>query len=270
MISIIIPVVDNIEYTYQCIESIVSNTTTEWELIIIDNGSEIPFVPSGKYYMEITAMGDLSRRYFPREGVGALTIIRNEENLGFPKAVNQGLVKSSGEYILILNNDVILGPEWDVRFLKHLKKYDIVGPVTNSISGPQQVFSKVYENLGEFYEVATNRTDSIVKSFYRLVMFCFMMKRAVCLSLGLLDEAFTPGNYEDDDYCLRAVEKGFKMGICNDVYVHHFGSTTFDSLNMDVPNIAMKNRLLFLKKWPDNRREELKKLAMEGSNVENY
>jgi GT2 family glycosyltransferase len=63
----------------------------------------------------------------------------NEKNLGFPIAVNQGIRAAKGEIIIILNNDTLVTPKWLSRFEEHLKYADIVGPVSNNVSGPQKV-----------------------------------------------------------------------------------------------------------------------------------
>ena len=63
----------------------------------------------------------------------------------------------------------------------------------------------------------------------RLVGFCLAMKREVPDRIGLLDERFTPGHYEDDDYCYRARIAGFRLMIAGEASVYHQGSKSFGS-----------------------------------------
>ena len=72
--------------------SILSNTKDPFEVIIIDNGSDLP------------VFGGFQDKH--------IVLIRNEENLGFPKAVNQGIEAAKGDIIAILNNDLIVTPHW--------------------------------------------------------------------------------------------------------------------------------------------------------------
>lgn len=42
-----------------------------------------------------------------------------------------------------------------------------------------------------------------------------------------IDEQFTPGNFEDDDLSMRIIESGYKLMLCHDSFIHHFGGTSF-------------------------------------------
>lgn len=240
--SIIIPVKDNHRLTEECIKSIKENTS-DYELIIVDNGSNPAY--SG-------------------EGI----IIRNEENLGFPKAVNQGIVESTGDTIVILNNDTIVTPNWIYNLKAHFNDYDMVGPCTNYISGPQQIKIPEYENEKELYEASEkyhkeHKNESM--PWHRLVFFCVAIKREVLDRIGLLDEQFSPGNFEDDDFCLRAIEAGFRLGIAQDVFIHHIGQATHKSLNLDFKKLMETNQLKFQRKWQEALYQELK-----AKNYKNY
>ena len=91
--------------------------------------------------------------------------------------------------------------------------------------------------------------------FHRLVFYCVAIKRTVIEKVGLLDEVYTPGNYEDDDYCMRAIDAGFKLGIAQDCYVHHFGSITHKALGLDYQKLVTKNHKIFDAKWADRYAE---------------
>lgn len=239
--SIVIPVCGNEEMTRDCIKSIRENTL-DFEIIVVDNGSDPAW-----------------------SGVDGF--IRNNENLGFPKAVNQGIKASTGEVVVILNNDTIVSPHWLEYLDEHLKKFDLVGPCTNNISGIQQVACTPYAGKDGFYKTAEkfhseNQNQSI--AYHRLVFFCVAIKREVIKKIGLLDDIFSPGNFEDDDYCLRAIEAGFKVGIANDVLIYHIGSATHKALNVNFQNLMKNNEAIFKKKWPVSRYS-----ILQGLNVRN-
>jgi glycosyltransferase involved in cell wall biosynthesis len=236
--SIIIPVFNNAELTKKCVQTIRENST-DYEIIIVDNGSSPAYEGFGK-------------------------IIRNEKNEGFPISVNQGLKQAQGEILVILNNDTLVTPHWLEYFEEHLKTYDIVGPVSNNVSGLQQIPTDGYAGLDQLYEFSakTNRqNDGNILAWHRLVFFCVAFTRQVYNTVGILDERFTPGNFEDDDYCLRAIEKGFKLGIAFDIFIHHKASATHQILNLDKKKLLEINQEKFNKKWPQARYQELQKIG---------
>ena len=228
--SIIIPVCDNYSYTLACINSI-KEQGGDYEIIVVDNGSKLPYV-------------------------GFEKIIRNEKNKGFPKAINQGIKIATGEIIVLLNNDTIVSPNWLENLESHLQNYDLVGPCSDNIGGVQCVqVGDIVDNF-EFYNKAIklngeNKGKSL--PYDRLVFFCVAIKREVINKIGFLDEDFTPGNYEDNDYCLRAIQAGFRCGIALDVLIHHARSITHKSLNIDYLNLLKTNDAKFQKKWGRTR-----------------
>ena len=237
--SIIIPVCGNEKMTQECLESIEKNTT-DYEIIIIDNGSTPPF--TGQY-----------------------KVIRNSENFGFTKAVNQGLYKATGDVIVILNNDTIVTPHWLECLKFHLEKYDMVGPVTNRISGPQQIaFPSDTHSLrvDSFAEWLHQKNCGLTIDHHRLVFFCVAFKKSVVEKIGFLDEQFSPGNFEDDDYCLRAIEAGLRLGIAQDVFIYHHGSQTHLSLGLDHAGLLKTNAAKFEAKWPLARQLELRQMSL--------
>jgi GT2 family glycosyltransferase len=76
-----------------------------------------------------------------------------------------------------------------------------------------------------------------------------MARRAVIERVGGLDERFGSGNFEDDDFCLRAGLAGFKARIAQDVFIHHAGSATFQGAKIDYRAAMLRNWKLFKTKW---------------------
>lgn len=237
--SIIIPVYNAHEYTENCLKSIAHHTDVDsYEVILIDNGSNPPY-----RYEDI-----------PEEISPLPTIYRHKSNMGFPAAVNLGMKLAKGDAVCILNNDLVVTPGW----LEHLTYYldydllDIVGPMTNTISGPQQVHTTYYSNQEELGMVAAEWFMDNFRQFkrlHRLIGFCMLMRRSTWQTVGDFDEVYSPGNYEDDDFCLRAIEKGFRLGYAKDVYIHHFGSVTHGLLGINYNSLLAKNHKIFSSKW---------------------
>ncbi|MCH7962733.1 MAG: glycosyltransferase [Bacteroidetes bacterium] len=240
-VSIIIVTYNQVEYTKLIVNSIIENTSRNYELVFIDNAST-----------------DLTLEYLEKlkEGNGSVTIIRNTKNEGFPKAVNQGLLISKGDYVVLLNNDVVVTDGWMDRLITVAEsdnKIGIVGPISNSVSGVQIDKEAKYKSIPEMHTYAQKirkKNRSKIMDFPRVAFLCTLIKRDVIDSIGGLDERFSPGNYEDDDFCLRAQLAGYKTVIAKDVFIHHFGSKSFTEEGNDkYLELLEINKTKFIDKW---------------------
>jgi GT2 family glycosyltransferase/glycosyltransferase involved in cell wall biosynthesis/Flp pilus assembly protein TadD len=237
--SIVILTFNQLEYTKLCIESIRKYTDADkYELIIVDNNSTDGTVEW------IKQQGDLK-------------VIFNNENFGFPKGCNQGIEISAGDSVLLLNNDVIVTPYWLDNLEKSLWSSSIVGAVgavTNSSSYYQTIDAK-YSTIEEMIQFASSYNTSDPAKWeqrIKLVGYCMLIKKSVIHQVGLLDERFTPGNFEDDDYSFRIINAGYKLLLCKDTFIHHFGSASFKKNPEQYNNLLMDNAKKFQKKWGFN------------------
>ncbi len=249
--SIIIVTHNQLEFTEKCLQSIWEYTDEPIELIVVDNGSNDGTV---EYINSITG----------------IKLIENKENRGFPAGANQGLRVASGENILFLNNDVIVTTGWLRRMLEVLNarpNIGLCGPLSNNVSGEQQipVDYNSLEDIDNFSWKHAERNVGIVRNTNRLVGFCLFAKRKMLHEIGGFDERFGIGNFEDDDLCLRAVEKGWRCVIACDSFVHHFGHQTFKSMQLPLNDIVLENQKLFREKWANQRNDNQKLEAAFGS-----
>jgi tetratricopeptide (TPR) repeat protein len=162
---------------------------------------------------------------------------------------------ATGDYVVLLNNDTIVTPGWLeglVACAEEDPAIGIVGPMSNYVSGPQQVSDASYQDLPAFLEYARRFREQHSGrriSLDRIVGFCMLIKRALLERIGLLDERFGLGNFEDDDYCLRAKQAGFRLAVAGDVFIHHFGSRTFLGEGIDFGAAMKRGQEAFMEKW---------------------
>ena len=239
-VSIIMLTFNQLNLTKQCLDSIKRNTQYPYELIIVDNGSSDGTLEYLKKYQE-----DASNRTH---------CIFNGCNLAFSKANNIGIRKASGENILLINNDVVVTNGWLTGLVNCLNS-DIsagaAGPCTNESVGAQKV-EPGYDDLAELPRFADAfRINNAGKqiSCHRLTAFCFLIKREVIDKIGLLDERFGPGGFEDYDYCLRIRQAGYKILLAADIYVHHVGGQGYKPNNLNYSDLRQDNKLIFINKW---------------------
>ena len=239
-VSIVILTLNQLTYTKECIESIRRCTPEPHDIIFVDNGSTDGTV---QWLRQLIADNPNYR------------LIENPENMGFSKGCNQGVEAATGEYILLLNNDVVVTENWLGGMIECLNSYPrigIVGPMTHVISGPQRVPAIGYteiEGLPNFAKAFRERNRYRRISYRRVVGFCMLFRRQLVEEIGVLDESFGSGNFEDDDYCLRASLAGYQNMIAGDVFIHHYGSRTFSGNGIDYGSSLQRNRNIFSKKW---------------------
>ena len=106
--SIIILCYNQVNYTTACVQSILRHTPEPVELIFVDNGS----TDGTRSYLDslVSRTGDAA--FHSPASITGIKIVRNDRNLGFAGGVNQGIREASGDFILLLNNDVIVTPGW--------------------------------------------------------------------------------------------------------------------------------------------------------------
>lgn len=258
-ISVVIPVYNALPDLKACLASLERTARGLYELILVDNGS-----------------GAGTRRFIA--GVKGAVKIRNRANLGFSKAVNQGLKAARGEYLAVVNSDVVFF-EGGLQGLAGCLDADPLagacGPLTNRTVGVQRVVlaPKVEKDAGSLrFFAQAMRLKFPGESFevHRLVGFCFLLRRAAYESIGLLDERFGTGCFEDFDYSLRLRQAGWKLKAAKDVFLWHRHHASFNG-HEHFHSCAVKNREVFVDKWCRKALEFLDELdpylEMDGKSV---
>jgi GT2 family glycosyltransferase/tetratricopeptide (TPR) repeat protein len=243
--SIILLTWNQLQYTQRCIESVFKHTYSPFELIVVDNGSTDG---TAKYLQTI-------ERH--RTACIRIKVIANSENAGFAVGCNQGLAVFRGAYAVLLNNDVVVTAGWLTRLVRAFDghpKLGLVGPMTNCVSGPQRIVQPGYdtdslEGLSQYAQAHAGRYHAQIVANWRIAGFCMVMRRSVIEKIGGLDERFAIGNFEDDDFCVRAHLAGFKAAVVKDAYVHHYGGRTFSGNKVNYHVRLNANWMIFKKKW---------------------
>jgi GT2 family glycosyltransferase len=171
--SVVVPTATE-SLALSCIQSIVDNTSQEdlndMEIVVVDNS------PNGIKVEELRVH---------------LNVVRTEPSIGYTKAANIGISASTGEYVVLMNDDCQILPYKPKSYWLDTLKAPLVDDKF-AISGIKNIFSK--ETKRDF-----------------LVFFLVMMKRALFDDIGMLDETFNPGGGEDIDFCARAEKAGYRI-----------------------------------------------------------
>jgi GT2 family glycosyltransferase len=179
-VSIIIPTYNHCnDLLIPCVNSVINYTNLDYdtELIIVANGctdNTIQYINSLDKNLNIV-------------------LLEFKDPLGYTKAINEGIKVSKGEYVVVLNNDTYLMEQRRGEWINILinpfmvdEKMAVTGPLLLDSHGarPGQQF---------------------------VVFFCAMIKTSLLTEFGGLDEIFSPGGCEDIDFCLKAIDRGYKI-----------------------------------------------------------
>lgn len=238
-VSIIIPVLNQIAHTEQCLQAIFRNSHgIDLEIIVIDNASSD---------QSAEVLKKLSQKH------QELKVLSNSTNLGYSKANNQGAQIAQGKYLLLLNNDTIPRAGWLSELLKAacgdkvgLCGSKLVYPMTNNINHAGYVYNR---QICKFYPIyhefaAAHPAVNKAREFQALLGACVLLSRELYLSLGGLREF----GLEDVDLCLRVRKEGYKVLYCPKSEVAHYGSLTLK--NSPVELLAKATSKEFNSHWP--------------------
>ena len=237
MCNVILTVYNNPELTQKCLESLKFHNQGIDELVIVDNGSD----PETR---------DLIAQFCAANTVLKTKILRLEPNQGFVKAVNAGIQYSADKDVCLLSNDTLVTSGWLSEMLNVCAEnpdIGIAGPSSNNYgikpkkgTDPDCFAHELIKYKGQFQET------------HYCVGFCMLIKREVVQKIGYLDEIFSPGYFEDNDYCRRACAAGFRNVIVKASYVWHREHSTFSSEERE--RQFARNRGVFISRWGEPER----------------
>lgn len=208
--SIIIPVHDQFTLLDQCLQSIIKNTTQDYEIILSDSASNRKL---SEYYTNLDFISKIKN----------LKIVEDQEKPGFSRAVNNGMQAASedSDYYVWLNSDTIVAKNW----LKGINKQDLCSPISNNATYQSTILidQKDIKHVENFQK--KNKFKPLRCTF--LNGFCYIISNKVYKAVGFLDEKYFPSYASEDDYSLRAKLKGFQAQILPNNFVYHIGNQSY-------------------------------------------
>ncbi|MCC2643005.1 MAG: protein of unknown function, putative Glycosyl transferase [Nitrospira sp.] len=215
--SIIIPVWNNIDLTKQCLSALADMTDgVNYEVVVVDNGST-----DGVQDFLRTLGGDVQ-------------VIRNQENLGFAKACNQGAKAARGEFLVFLNNDTIPLKGWLAALVKEVRRHADVAVVGSKLlyeDGTVQhagvAFSREYFLPYHIYRGLDAQAACVSRrrELHCVTAACMLVRREVFELVGGFDEGYRNG-FEDVDLCLKIRERNWKIVYQPESLLYHLESRT--------------------------------------------
>ena len=219
--SVVIPTCNNFNHLAETLSYVKNGSKTEdVEVIVVDNNSN-----------------DNTPEFLADDP--SIITITNAENEGFGKAVNKGIDKATGEWILILNDDALVPDGFLKKFEADCKEYErVTGTKKALIAAPTSnyVGMRVQQQACESRAHFEGTAKQVFTQNYRKVIsvgiisgLCMFVNKEVFNTIGKFDERFFAG-CEDVDFSTRAYEAGFITIVCKDIFVWHYGSRTIDKI----------------------------------------
>lgn len=229
-IDIVVCIHNALDDVRRCLHSIIQFTTTNYTLILVDDGSAEPtqnFVAT--FANEFRALH-----------------IRHEQASGYTCAANAGMRAGNAPFVVLLNSDTIVGPEWIERLyacIESDQNLAMAGPLSNCASwqsipeieskeGGDWADNPLPEGVSPDVMAIRIARDS-ARIYPRLSFingFCQMIRRQSLHEVGLLDEDSFPQGYgEENDLCCRLRAAGWQLAIADDVWVFHAQSKSYSN-----------------------------------------
>lgn len=203
-----------------------------------------------------------SHELYRRFGL-SFSVIASGVNRGFSAATNLGVQNSSGDYVVLLNSDVIpLSSGWLERMLSAFKTYPGIGAVGARLvypNGTIQHDGMDFEwepTLGAHINVhpgmglpPTPSAPSVVTR-KAVTGACVMMERSTYEAVGRLDENFLIGDFEDSDLCLKVRQAGYEIAMIQEVTLVHLERQSFRGIGEDI----FRDRVVRYNAWRHEQR----------------
>ena len=239
-VSIIILNWNGKEDTIECLESLKNITYPNYEILIVDNGST-----------------DGSTEFFEKK-YPSIEIIKNQENLGFAEGNNVGVYKvieRGTEYLLLLNNDTIVDPEFLTELVvvaESNERIGIVGPMIYFYDKKdviQSFGSKFIKFTGKIYTYGCGLQDKgqFNKTEEKeLITGCVMLiNKEVIEKIGCFDPVYF-AYWEDVDLCTRTLKSNYKIVVTPKSKVWHKGSkSTGGYMNKNAYYYHVRNSIYY-------------------------
>lgn len=240
VVSIIIPVFNNIKYTFHCLKSILlQSQSMNYEVIIVDDCSS-----------------DNTQEILKQ--VSGIQIINNKTNSGFIASCNHGAEKAKGKYVLFLNNDTQVTENWLNELLKSYHHFDDVGLVGAKLVYPdgrlQEAGGIVWQDGSAWNYGRLSEPDMPQYCYAREVDYCsgacILIEKSFFYSLGNFDKHYSPAYYEDTDLAFKVRQAGKKVIYQPNTRIIHFeGISSGTDTNSGVKQYQLLNHEKFFTRW---------------------
>jgi GT2 family glycosyltransferase len=236
-LSVIVPVYNAPDDVRLCLDSLERNLLPDarCDLLLVNDGSSA----------ETTALlRDFARAH------SSVRLLENPENLGYLKTANRGLAEARGDVTVLLNSDTAIPSGFAERVLACFQSDPAIG-VACPVSSNGAVSVPMRPGLSA---ADVDVMDAYLRAWppeYPTVILpcgdCFCVRRSVLDDVGLFDEQYHPGYYEETDFAMRSLHYGWKAVLIDNLYIYHKAHASFSQEKSN--HLLQQNKVLFDKQW---------------------
>jgi GT2 family glycosyltransferase/glycosyltransferase involved in cell wall biosynthesis len=242
-VSIIVPVYNASDEVDDCLQSLLCNTKENYRIIVINDAS-----PDLRIH-------DILDRY---QGINHLEIYHNDENIGFTRTINRGIDLAGRSDVVFLNSDTKVTPGWLRNLRVAVYSEERIGtatPLSNN-AGAFSVPEIGKQNSIPLWMSLDNYARAITQISLRAYPrvptgngYCIYVRRECIDEVGVLDsKAFPMGYGEENDFCMRALRRGWSHIVDDATLIYHVRSASFGEAKK---NLIKRGRAVIDKRYPD-------------------
>lgn len=198
---------NSVEYTKLCVDSMIKHETPLDRLIVVDNGST-----------------DETREYLKTLPLGGR--IFNEANLGCGVAWNQGALALQAEWTIVMNNDVLVSPQWIEKLIGTAEKLGV------KIISPALIEGLLDYDFDLFEKDASQRMQQAHRIGARHAV-CLAVHKSVWMDIGYFQPVPKLLGYEDTLFFNEARKANIKTAMTGASWLHHYGSITQTAMKLE-------------------------------------
>jgi GT2 family glycosyltransferase len=245
---------NSVEYTKLCINSMIQHGTPLDRLVVVDNGSK----DETRDYLSTLA---LAGRIF------------NTQNLGCGVAWNQGALALQSEWTIVMNNDVLVSPNWIENLIGAAENQNL------KIVSPALIEGKLDYDFSSFEKEAQAKMKNTHRIGARHAV-CLAIHKSVWMDIGYFQPVPKLLGYEDTMFFHEAKKENLKMAMTGASWLHHYGSITQTAMKLERglkenQNLPYRyNYRLLNQSWLERKMTKIKRKRQErmwrDEEVENF
>jgi O-antigen biosynthesis protein len=233
-VSIVIPCCGQLEYTRLCVPSLLRHSRRAAEIIFLNIGS---FDGTAEYLDGVAAASPLR-----------VEVLHAASETAFQRACLEGLAHAHGSHVVWLSNDTIVTEGWLELLLLLASIHPtigVVGPMSNYAPEKQRVSPVPYRlrirpgnhraidpaktlpdfvAMERFAKELSEQNKGKWEGVDQLGGFCMLIKREVFQKVPMFDEKWEAGVFNADAFGWKVRQAGYRLALCRDLFMHHFGS----------------------------------------------
>lgn len=233
--DVVIPIYNALHVVRPCFETVIRWTDlSRHQVILVNDGSD---------HHTSKELAEWESRH---NGVELLT---NSRNIGFVRSCNRALMRSSANYVVLLNSDTCVTPRWLDKMVACMESdasIAMASPISNF--APHM---KIEMLPGTDYLEMNRLVEELSERAYPDITtpegFCLILRRAALAHIGYFDAVFDDGYGEESDLALRANYWGYRTVCVDDAYIYHRGRGTFGDERRD--QLYNQNKQIFHSRW---------------------